>query len=85
MPRGRASIVGGYEGPAEIAEGTDVFYAPGGARWASVATGQFVVRWGPGDEYAAIVEATGLGVDDLCGMRHAFVRREAITCGGPCP
>ena len=79
MPRGRASIHGGYEGPAEIAEGTEVLYTPNGARWATVGTGRFVVRWAPNDTHAAIVEASGVMVGTSCGIDHAYVPREAVT------
>ena len=79
MPRGRGVVHGGYEGPAEIAEGTEVLYTPGGARWARVGTGRFVVRWGPTDTHAAIVEASGVMVGDSCGIEHAWVPREAVT------
>jgi len=79
VPRGRASIHGGYEGPAEITEGTEVLYTPDGARWATVGTGRYVVRWGPRDTHAAIVEAGGIFVGDSCGITHAYVPRGAVT------
>ncbi len=75
---GSASIHGGYDGPADIREGTEVRSAADGEVWGRVGRGEFRVRYGPNDAFARITAATGIR-GEACELTHAFVPRSAVT------